>query len=312
MLASYAPFIFYKHLKIIMKKHILTPILAVLLTVTAFAQIPNGGFETFTNMGTYDIPNGWGTMNNTTSPMSVFTAEKGTPGSPGSSYLKLTSKTVLATVVNGIAVSGEIDSTTMLPKSGFPYVLRPLNFTGKWQHMIYGSSQGSVTALLTRWDSGMGMRIPVATATQTLSGMAMSWANFTIPFTYVDAGNPDTCIIILKASGTTPTNNDYLWVDNLAFSGFTGINENSSFLNNMSVYPNPTTNKIILDLNYKTAEQTIIQLTDITGKIVLSKNVGELNGQSKQIMDVSSVAKGSYFVRIITTSGTEVRKIVIE
>jgi len=295
-----------------MKKIILTSILGGLFSVTAFAQIPNGGFETFTNMGTYDIPNGWGTMNNTTSPLSVFTAEKGTPGSPGSSFLKLTSKTVLTSVVNGIAVSGVIDSTTMLPKSGFPYALRPLNFTGKWQHMIYGSSQGSVTAILTRWDSGIGMRVPVATASQTLSGMAMSWANFSIPFTYTDSGNPDTCIIVLRASGTTPTNNDYLWVDNLSFSGFTGINENSSFLTNMSVYPNPSSTKITLDLNYKTAEQTVVEITDISGKIVLSKNVGELNGQSKQLIDVSSLSKGSYFVRIITTSGTEVRKIVIE
>jgi hypothetical protein len=295
-----------------MKKHLLLIIVGACTASSAFAQIPNNGFETWTNMGTYDVPTQWGTMNNTTTPLGVYTAQKGTPGSTGAAYLKLTSKTVSTTVVNGIAVSGVIDSMTMMPKSGFAYALRPATLTGKWQHMIYGSSQGSISVTLTRWDTGTNMRIPVASASQTLSGMAMSWANFSIPLTYVDAGAPDTCIIVLKASGSTPTNNDYLWVDNLMFAGFTGITENADFLNNINIYPNPSNENIVLDLNFKTALQTTIELTDITGKIVLSKNAGELNGETKQTLNVSGIAKGSYFVRIITASGTETKKIVID
>ena len=211
-----------------MKKIILSAIAGSFLTITAFAQIPNNSFESFTNMGTYDNPVSWGTMNNTTNAMSVYTAQKGTPGFPGASYLKLTSKTMGPSVMNGIAVSGVLDSMTMMPKSGFAYAMRPINFTGRWQHMA--SNQGSITVTLTRWDMGTNSRVTVAAANQTLSGMAMSWANFTIPFTYVDAGNPDTCIIVLKASGSSPVNGDYLWVDNLTFSGFTGINESTDFL----------------------------------------------------------------------------------
>ena len=47
-------------------------------------------------------------------------------------------------------------------------------------------------------------------------------------------------------------------------------------------------------------------------KVILSKNAGQLNGQSKQILNISGIAKGSYFVRIITTNGTEVKKVIIE
>lgn len=294
-----------------MKKSILSIIVGSFLTISAVAQIPNSGFESFTNMGTYNNPDGWGTMNNTTTVLSVYTAEKGTPGSPGASYLKLTSKTFASTVVNGIAVSGVLDSTTMLPKSGFPYTLRPLNFTGKWQHMIFGTSQGSLSVTLTRWDTGTNSRVTVASVTKVLTGMAMSWANFSIPLVYSDAGNPDTCIIFLKASGSVPTDADYLWVDNLALSGFVGIDENVGFLKNINVYPNPSSENIVLDLNFKTALQTTIELTDVTGKVVFSKNAGELNGESKQTIDISAISKGSYFVRIITESGTEVRKIIV-
>ena len=296
-----------------MKKSILSIVTIVALSATAIAQIPNAGFETFTNMGTYDVPNGWGTLNNTTAIASMYTATKGTPGSPGTSYLKLTSKTVSTTVVNGIAVSGVLDSMTMMPKSGFSYNLRPLNLTGKWQHMIYGSSQGSIKVTLTRWDTGLNMRIPVASGNVTLSGMAMSWANFTIPLTYVDGNNPDTCIIVMKASGSNPTNNDYLWVDNLAFSGLvTGIDNHESVVTNMVVFPNPSTETINVNLNLKSSQKVSIELTDITGKLILTKDAGTLTGESKQTLTVNNISKGTYLVRVVTENGTEVRKIVIE
>jgi hypothetical protein len=295
-----------------MKKLLLSTI-CCFSAASIFSQIPNSSFENWTSMGTYDVPNGWGTMNNTTTSSGVYTATKGSPGSPGNYYLKLTSKTVGANVVNGIAVSGQLDSVTMQPKSGFSFTQRPTGLTGKWQHMIFGSSQGSISITLTRWDAGMNVRIPVGSGRVTLSGMAMSWANFTVPITYVDGNNPDTCIIVLQASGNTPTNNDYLWVDNLAFSGIAaGIENNTSFINELKIYPNPSTEKITIDMNLKNSEKISLELLDITGKVILVKDAGMLKGESKQNLDVSGISNGSYFLRISSPSDCEVRKIVIE
>lgn len=296
-----------------MKKSLLFFISNAIATLS-FAQIPNSGFENWTSMGSYNVPNDWGTMNNTTSMAGVYTATKGTPGSPGTAYLKLTSKTVQGYgVVNGIAVSGRLDSITRLPISGFAYNQRPSTFTGKWQHMIYGSSQGSVSATLTRWDSNTNQRVTVATANITLSGMAMSWASFTKNFTYVDGGFPDSCIIVLKASGANPTNNDYLWVDNLAFAGnVTGIQNKDSFLKGISLYPNPSEDQITMDMNFANSESVRIEMSDVNGNVVLVQNAGTLHGESRQTLDVSSYSKGTYFIRIITESGVEVKKIVIK
>lgn len=113
-----------------MKKAILSIISIVALSASALAQIPNAGFESFTTVGSYEVPNGWGTMNNTTATFSVYTATKGTPGSPGASYLKLTSKTVSASVVNGIAVSGVLSSSSKSPKNGSYIYLDNLQFSG--------------------------------------------------------------------------------------------------------------------------------------------------------------------------------------
>lgn len=75
------------------------------ISTTAFAQIPNSGFENWTTMGSYSNPDNWDQLNAMTNPNSVYTCVKGTPGNPGSSYIKLTSKTVgTMGVMHGLAV----------------------------------------------------------------------------------------------------------------------------------------------------------------------------------------------------------------
>ncbi len=296
-----------------MKKILLSIFSAALISASAFAQIPNNGFENWTAVGSYSVPNSWGTMNNTTTLSGIYTATVGTPGSPGSSYLKLTSKTIGASVVNGIAVSGRLDSMTMQPISGFPCTLQPVSFTGKWQHMIYGSSQGSISVLLTKWNSTTLQRDVVATANQTLSGMAMSWANFTINFNYVSSTVPDSCIIVLKASGANPTNNDYLWVDNLAFTGsVVGIKTIDNYVSSISVYPNPSTENITVTLNIKQASHVQLQLIDLTGKLIKDINAGEIKGEYKNTINTTGITKGIYFLKVIADDAVDIKKIIVQ
>ena len=200
-----------------------------------------------------------------------------------------------------------------MPTAGFPSTLQPVSFTGKWQHMIFGTTQGAVMVTLTKYNTGTGMRDVVATANQTLTGMAMSWAAFTIPFNYVSSMVPDSCIVFLKASGSTPYQDDYLWVDNLAFSGsVTGLNTLEKINSNSSVYPNPSTDHVTVELNVKTASAIAIKLVDLTGKLIKEINVDEILGNYKISISITDVAKGSYFLKITTDSGVEVKKIMIQ
>jgi hypothetical protein len=300
-----------------MKKSIFLIVVCVAFNASIFAQtIPNAGFENFTTVGSYSDPDGWGTMNSTTALISstAFTATKGTPGSPGSSYLKLTSRTIGGTVVNGIAVSGILNPATMMPVSGFAFNQRPATFTGKWQHMIYGSSQGSVNVTLTRWDSGLNQRVTVATANTTLSGMAMAWATFSKSLSYIDGGFPDSCIIVLKASGSNPTNNDYLWVDNLTFTGSvaatTGIEESKS-ITNLMLYPNPASENVTIEFNSLMSSTVKMELVDITGKTIKIVNVSAISGDYKYTMNTVDIAKGIYFLKISFDKSIGIKKLVV-
>ena len=128
-----------------MKKNIFTLIVLIALAIRTFAQIPNNGFENWTSMGNYSIPNSWGCLNDMTASKGIYTCEKGTPGDPGNYYLKLTSKTVTGSgVVPGIAVCGTLDQTTKKPLKGFAFNQRPVSLTGNWQYMVFGSIQGYI------------------------------------------------------------------------------------------------------------------------------------------------------------------------
>lgn len=274
--------------------------------------IPNADFENWTNAGSYENPDGWGTFNPATSIMSVYTATKGTPGSSGASYLKLTSKMVATTVVNGMAVSGTINTSTM-SFAGFPMTGRPTSLNGKWQHMIYGNSQGMISVTLSRWDAGTSTQVIVGGGNVDLTGMAMSWANFSIPIHYIEGSNPDTCLIIMQASGDTPAVNDYLWVDNLAFSGSsTGLQHVANSLGDVKAYPNPANETLHIALSLAETQSVKMEILDLAGKVVAAKDCGSLSGVSTQTLEMTALGKGIYFVKVSTTDATEIRKIAVQ
>jgi hypothetical protein len=124
---------------------------------------------------------------------------------------------------------------------------------------------------------------------------------------------PDSCMIVLKASGNTPTNNDYLWVDNLAFSGsVAGLNENNSPVQGLSIYPNPIQDKINVSFNIQNEKTVALKVTDIDGKLIHTQNFEQISGSINQSIDATKFPKGIYFVTISNESISETRKIVIQ
>jgi hypothetical protein len=283
-----------------MKKSIFTIVAATFVSVSAFAQIPNNGFETWMSMGSYSDPTGWDQLNSMTTGMGVYTCTKGTPGAVGTSYLKLVSKTVSGMgVMPGVAVSGVIDMATFKPKSGFPYAMQPAKLTGSWQYMASGADAGFVAVYLTKWNSGMMMRDTIAKAKQNLSGMAMSWATFSINLTYMSTAMPDSAVIVLSSSGATPVANSYLYVDNLSFSGtVTGINNIDNYVSNINAYPNPTSDNINVELNAQKSSTIKLQLVDLTGKVIKEINAGEIQGKYNAIINTTVISKGIYFLKV--------------
>ncbi|MCE3278593.1 MAG: hypothetical protein K0S44_784 [Bacteroidetes bacterium] len=285
-------------------------LLSLFLSITvASAQINNNGFENWTDMGNYEIPDQWGTINPATSHLNVYTVTKWYPGSPGNWFMKITSKNYGMNVLNGIAVYGEIDPTNLQPISGYPYTLRPGRFTGQWQHMIWGESQGSVCAILTKWNSANNKRDTIAIAYEELFDMAMQWEVFSVDFDYLSSSDPDSCMIVLKSSGDEPEVNDYLWVDDLAFEDFVGTIEYTES-NNITVYPVPASDMVNIELLSNNSESDRVEIIDVTGKIIFMKELDGIHGSAKFSFNISSYDPGIYFIKISGSDAVSYRKII--
>lgn len=301
-----------------MKKFLLFCTAIIISSNSLFAQLPNGGFETWTTTSGYDVPTGWDQLNAMTSSMSTYTCMKGTPGSPGTSYIKLVSKTVGSMgVMPGISCSGMLDQSVMtniVAKSGFPNTTRPANLTGSWQYMASGSDQGHISILLTKWNSSMSKRDTVAYTNKLLSGMAMSWASFTIPMTYMTGAVPDSAIILLSASGTTPVNGSYLYVDNLAFSGTVpaGVANVDNNTSAATVYPNPANGTATISYSSSSEKEISIFVSDINGKNLLLLTPKAVTGSNRFPLNISGFAKGVYLIKIMDGSDAPAQQLIIE
>jgi len=81
----------------------------------------------------------------------------------------------------------------------------------------------------------------------------------------------------------------------------TGVNE-TNFNLEVSVYPNPTTDLLVLNIN-ELKEDYSYQVMDMAGKLLTN---GQLMNNQTQL-DFSSYAAGSYYVNIITNQNKNIK-----
>lgn len=90
----------------------------------------------------------------------------------------------------------------------------------------------------------------------------------------------------------------YFAVDSLVIITSIGITETT--LTDVSVYPNPMVNELIVK-----GENGLIELYDVTGKVILSEN-----HSSYSVFDIAHLASGSYTLKITNERGSFVQKLV--
>ena len=90
----------------------------------------------------------------------------------------------------------------------------------------------------------------------------------------------------------------------------TGIVDNS-FAKNITVYPNPTSDKITIDINNSKAEKITISLTNVLGQEVFVRQQS-VAINAKEVIDITAFAKGVYFLEIESKNGRFLEKVVVE
>jgi len=86
----------------------------------------------------------------------------------------------------------------------------------------------------------------------------------------------------------------------------TGVEDKST---NVSLYPNPASHKLLVQLNDGYINN--IYITDMSGRVVISKQLNNLINKNIEI-DVSSLSDGVYFVRFENESEVTITKLIIK
>lgn len=285
----------------IIPMHHSTLLLPALFTASlASAQIPNGGFETWTNNVNYMEPANWWTTNAVTHLLAgTASCVPGSPGAVGTHHIAITSMTAGTIVEVGRATCG--NEITGYP--GFPYAARPATFEGQVQYAPQGGDAAMVHAALWGWNSQMTAREVIAVATFNITSAIPSWQPFSIPFTYLSTNIPDTARVFIEASMNTPVDGTTILVDDLHFDGAVGMME-AEPVAGFSVQPNPVDERA-----WVTATEPLTQVTvlDANGRVVLDHAVGG-PGVS---LDAAAWVPGLYAVRVATRDGRwAVRRLV--
>ena len=80
----------------------------------------------------------------------------------------------------------------------------------------------------------------------------------------------------------------------------------------MIVYPNPTDGFVHVSISASTDGNGLIQLTDISGRILQSQNISFAKGENNLNLDLTEYAQGIYLVQFTSNSVSQLVKVAKE
>jgi hypothetical protein len=81
---------------------------------------------------------------------------------------------------------------------------------------------------------------------------------------------------------------------------------------NVSMYPNPSRGEFNVAIESTSEGEGTIKITMANGKVVTSKSIDVLNGQTNQLFDLTGVSTGVYYVTLEFADKKETKKLIIE
>jgi hypothetical protein len=107
-----------------------------------------------------------------------------------------------------------------------------------------------------------------------------------------------------------------LWqTSNLIATGLlspTEINTIDEAVDNISLYPNPSSGLFNLEMMINIADAYTIDVTDVLGQVVYTKNISGFSGSYKTTLDLQDHAKGVYVISLMASTGKKVMKLINE
>ncbi|MES2395207.1 MAG: T9SS type A sorting domain-containing protein [Bacteroidota bacterium] len=257
-----------------MKKLMIISVILIFAPAFQAKAQPNGGFENWSTVYSILEPDNWQTLNFVSltppNPLSAFRVT-GFDKHSGNYALKL--KTVyfennqFPSVIGdsaGVVYTGKITISPFAYKYGFPYTGRPekLEFWSKYTPV--GGDTAGALIILKRWNGIISDTIAIGGVNiNATTGYAPFYANLV----YYSNELPDSAVIGFAASKTPllARLNSTLYVDDVIFTGWVGINQYDKIADLVKIFPNPASDNINIRTSIEAADK--IQVVNASGKI---------------------------------------------
>ena len=275
------------------------------MTITTNAQIPNSGFENWTTVGNYQDPTFWGSTN-TYSTGPFYAVTKSTdhyPVTVGDYSVRIENNTALSPNYSG---RGYLSTGHPPPGPNFPTTGHPTSLTGYYKFAPLNADTMLIQIQL--YKNGA----PVSYGEFSTPDTTSSWTSFNIPLSnYLEADYGSIFIAAYYATdfNSLPRGNSVLYVDNLNFDNLiNSISEQTSESTAFSLYPNPASDIVKLNINEVDNEELSLTIYNIAGTLVKSETLK----QNQQEINIGNLNNGIYLVTIKTKNLTENQRLIIQ
>jgi hypothetical protein len=275
------------------------------------AQIPNNGFEDWTQVGNYVTPDDWvTTLQGQPGPyFPVTRSADHFPSTVGMYSMRLENNPSFMPLGGGygMAITGGFDFPF---QPAFPVLGNPTNLYGYYKYNSVNEDTAFIKVIL--FNNGVEVNPGqflndafVVTSTVT------EWTSFNLQFdSYTAADSASIWISAFIPSGMndTPNGNSVLYVDNLSFDGLISSVNDFQDASELSLYPNPANQVITLATDAMSMKNASVQIYSLTGALV--KTVPLI--RDKQNVDVSGLANGTYVVAVSDADRITRTKLVVQ
>jgi hypothetical protein len=284
---------------------LITGLLFLILAAKSFGQIPNNGFETWTNFGTYEDPTFWGSTNYSSSGTfyAITKSNDHFPVNVGSYSVRIENNT---SINPNYSARGYLATGTPPPGPDFLITGHPSSLTGYYKF----NPQNGDTMLIQIQLFNNGSSVAYGEFSTKVA--ALNWTPFNIPISaYTNADNGSIFIAAYYANSynAIPSGNSVLYVDNLNFDNLISsipenISENASF----SIYPNPANDILNLNIDKMKNADLTLSIYNVIGNLVKS----EILKQNNQQINIEDLSNGIYMVEIKSKESSERQKLIIQ
>ncbi len=119
-------------------------------------------------------------------------------------------------------------------------------------------------------------------------------------------------VSMLIAPDGSVDNAGYAPITEATTNGFVLGIETYTLNNSMQVSPNPTTDLTFVTLDNETAQNVSLTIYDMSGKIVTSKNYGEISNDVKLPINTVNFETGIYVISLTVGNNTTTQKLVVK